>query len=303
MSDNNPQHSGTLPPRSRLAPMDRDRELYPLRRARELTRCFLYWIPVQSFPLPVSQKLWVLALLDRLTAYAIADLGLRVEVFLQVKATKGELKDALMKGAREFFPVMGLSRRPNSRIPPVPTKEDLLPIQQGRKEFKLDDFYADYCYWFMADSKKEQRQSFFGYGGVTLLFLKPDPKTAAPKLPTFPAFREHPAVRMVGVDRLAGVGSALADRFLSESKKLFGGGLETEAQYEGLPFIIPLLGSRDFFSQPAEDVDNWFRLCDLYFNESPADEGLLLASKTDIEDWLIEALGKMKQEGLQYPDR
>jgi hypothetical protein len=59
----------------------------------------------------------------------------------------------------------------------------------------------------------------------------------------------------------------------------------------------------DFLDQPEEEAGKWFELFDIYVNESPADRGILLASRFDWEDDLIALLQQMKDEGLEYPRR
>jgi hypothetical protein len=48
--------------------------------------------------------------------------------------------------------------------------------------------------------------------------------------------------------------------------------------------------------------EKWFGLFDLYVNESPDDKGLLLASKTDLDEDLIEMLKEMREEDFVYPE-
>ncbi len=50
-----------------------------------------------------------------------------------------------------------------------------------------------------------------------------------------------------------------------------------------------------------EDLDQWFSLFDFYLGESQKDQGILLASKSDIENDLIALLERLRSEGLEYP--
>jgi len=95
---------------------------------------------------------------------------------------------------------------------------------------------------------------------------------------------------------------ALKDGFQAQSKQLFGAGLEDNPQYPGIPFILPLLQASDFFGQPEPESAKWFQLFDLYVRESPEDTGVLLASKTDFDDPLIQLLEKMRADGFTYPE-
>lgn len=97
-------------------------------------------------------------------------------------------------------------------------------------------------------------------------------------------------------------GAALTDGFLARSKEIFGIGLEAEPQFPGLPFIIPLLSAANFFNYPHEEVHRWFELFDVYINESPTDQGVLMAVKDDFDSPLVELLQQMRQNGLEYPE-
>jgi hypothetical protein len=62
-----------------------------------------------------------------------------------------------------------------------------------------------------------------------------------------------------------------------------------------------MLRSEDFFKQPEDECKKWFELFDVYINESPADRGILLASKNDLDEDLIPLLKAMADEKLEYP--
>lgn len=290
----------------RLTPIEDSKEFLPWRRAQALTRCFLYWAPVDSFPVPTGQKDWLSIFFDRLTALLGEKLGMRAEVFLQVKTVYPDLLDQFLDIAKELTPIMGLSRRPRVEPPPIPTLEDLQPIADGTKKFDYREYMADYCYWFLSKPNKRGRDLFFGNAGMTILFLKPDPKTVPPKLPIPPKIRTAPLFQeifeQIDLERLTARAFSLRESFLKKSVELFRGGLEKNVQFRGVPFIIPLLGTENFFQEPAEVCEQWFELFDVYINESPADRGIVMAAKIDFEDDLRGLLLKMKEEGLVYPE-
>jgi hypothetical protein len=292
------------PAHNRPSLIDRSRELLPWRRALEFKRCFLYWAPVDRFPLPEHQKDWWNLFLDRFTDLLQKQLGLRAEVFMQIKVIYPDLVDQFLDVARELTPVMGLSRRPGVPPPPIPTLESLQPIADGTKIFDYRDYMADYCYWFLNKPNKRGRDLFFGNAGMTVLFLKPDPQTVPPKLPIPPAIRTAPQFKelfeQIDLDRLTSKAFALRDGFQKKSVGLFRGGLETNVQFRGVPFIIPLLGTSNFFAEPAEVCESWFQLFDVYVNESPDDRGIVMATQADLEEEICALLTEMKQNGVVY---
>lgn len=294
------------PEHHRLTPIDRGGELLPWRRAVELKRRFLYWAPVDSFPLPQYQKDWLNIFFDHLMELLQKEAGLRAEVFMQIKVIYPDLVNQFLDVARELTPIMGLSRRPGVDPPPIPTLESLQPIADGTKKFDYREYMSDYCYWFLNKPNKRGRELFFGNGGMTMLFLKPDPQTVPPKLPIPPAIRTAPQFKelfeQIDLDRLTAKAFALRDSFQKKSVELFRGGLEKNVQFRGVSFIIPLLGTANFFNEPDEVSEAWFQLFEVYINESPDDRGIVMATKVDLEDQICTLLAKMKQDGLVYSE-
>jgi len=290
----------------RLTPLDRSSELLPWRRADELTRCFLYWLPVSSFPATVAERVWLLQFFDRLSGLLTGGMGLREEIFFQFKELY-ELRNPFVAHQQEFMPICGLSRRPGAPLPTPPSFEEIAAMGKGiLATWQAPDvkkFMPDYCYWFARKSAKKQRDLFLGHAALTITFLKPSSTGGAPQLPPqISSFlKNRPELKQLDVEGALASAGALRDGFLAKSKELFGTGLEDEPVYKGLLFILPLLTTADFFAQPAEEADKWFQLFDVYINESPADKGILLASKMDFEDRLIGLLNDMREEGLEYP--
>lgn len=293
--------------------MDYRRELLPWRRADGLGRCFLYWLPVDSFPMPTRQREWLMVFLDRWVLLMKDQFGLRPELFLQYKTVHPHLMKPLLNTMMDFVPVMGLGRKPGTSLPEMPSVDEIqattkkmfdalrqqhpLPLPDANKHL------PDYAYWFVDKSEKRQRELFFGFGGVTVTFLKPDPKTVPRPLPISPNLRKRlPMLQVADIDQLMARAASLADGFLAKSKGLFSAGLENEPQTKGLPFILPLMDADDFFSQPQEVVQQCFDLFDVYFRESPADKGVLLAFATEIEPSLLTLLKEMREQGLIYPE-
>lgn len=320
MMQTNISQSGTEK-RRRLAPAD-ELALQPWRRAAELTRCALYWIGVQTIPIPSGQRAWLLSFIARLTKYLQEKSGLRHELFVQVNALNPSLRDMFASRSIDWMPITGLSRAPNAPIPPPPSDADIKALQEGRKKFDANEFMPDYSYWLLDRSFHPQMEALFGAGATTILFMKPDAKADAPKLavpkelfenPLFagadpnsvfplPSFmRENPLLRQLNVENKINAAFKLQDEFLAKSKTIFGAGLEDSPHYRGFTFIIPDLQSKDFFQQPEEDVKKWFGVFDVYLHETTADQGILLAAWEDMDGPLIEIIQDMKEEGLQYP--
>lgn len=289
--------------KKRLTPVYRIRELDPWRRAYELETCFLYWISVNTFPIAGQQRQWLMHFFDGLTAFLRSDFKLRPEVFVQMKVIHPRLVKPFLNSSAEFSPLMGLIRRPGAVFPEPLTETDMRAIADGDKEFAFNNYVPDYTYWFVDKSERKQRELFFGHGGMTITFMKPDPKTKPPELPYTPAFRaKQPILQKIDVDRAVARTFALMDGFRDKSKELFGTGLESHPQFKGLPFILPLLNASNFFDQSPEDCDRLFQICDVYIIESPDDKGILMASKTDFEEPMIELLERMKEENLRYSE-
>jgi hypothetical protein len=293
-------------------PEDRRIELLPWRRADGLERCFLYWLPVDSFPMPQGQREWLMLFLDRWIALLKEQFGLRPELFLQYKSVHPHLLKPLLNTMMDFIPVMGLGRKPGAPLPEMPsvseiqaTTKKMFDALRQQQELPLPDpnkHLPDYAYWFVDKSEKRQRETFFGFGGITVTFLKPDPKTVTKPLPISAAVRKRlPILQVIDVDQMMARAASLSDGFLAKSKEMFSAGLENEPQTKGLPFILPLMDAGDFFSQPPEVMKQCFELFDVYVRESPVDKGMLLAFESDMEKPLIALLKEMRDQGLKYP--
>jgi hypothetical protein len=286
----------------RLTPTDRDRELHPLRRAHQITRYSLYWIPVDSFPIPANQRAWLMCLIDNLRDLLTKRHNLRPELFLQFKCIYPTLHEAFVKAAPEFIPIAGISLRPGTSLPPTLTQEDFNKIVSGDKTFSFDKDVADYAYWFVEKAERKQRELFFGHGGMTMLFLQSDPNTMPPNLPISKALKSQPLFQRFDIERLVARTFSLRDGFLHKSKQLFGADIEGNPAYSGLAFVLPLLNSSHFLTCSDRDIEKWFDLFGAYLCESPPDRGVLFASLKDVDEELIGLLKKMREEdGLEYP--
>src|SRR5208337_730484 len=168
--------------RQRLAPAD-ELGLQPCRRATEMTRCALYWIGVQNFPIPSGQRAWLLNFITRLAQHLQGQAGLRHELFVQQGALNRSLRDTFVNKSMDWMPMTGLSRAPNAPLPSPPSETDIKALQEGKKKFDAKEYVPDYSYWLLDSSFEAQMAALFGGGATTILFLKPDSKAQPPKLP------------------------------------------------------------------------------------------------------------------------
>ena len=297
-----------MPPKP-PAPRDRverieggERSLLPFLRAPASPGCELYWISVPVFPPSPPQRQWLVDFLPRLHASLAKEHGLRGEFFLQFK-TVTQVEKRFRKLALDALPILGLARKPNAPMPPAPTKEQLEAAARGGS-FDITAHYPDYCFWLRNPDLLMLLQEFFGRGGSAIYYLKPDPATKPVEVPHMQEFRQlMPQLPFDKLGSITQAGLAMKDGFLESSKKLFGAGLEQEPEYDGIPYILPLLRTNDFFSQPEPERQKWFQLFDVFWRESPDDKGIYVASKLPLEATLIEILKAMKEAGKVYPER
>ena len=286
--------------RERVQPLQTAKDLLPLRKA-SVSDFHLYWIPVSSWPVPLREREWLLQFLGNLDAMMESQSGLRGEFFLDYQTAK-EVERVFLKNASERLPFLGLARKPGAPLPKAPTGEQLRKAAHGDDEFDIARHTPTYCYWLMNKDLPRVLPLFFGHGGASMIYLAPDPKTVPFKIPHKEEINElFPGLPLGKLEAMNAAVAAMQDGFLAKSKELFGVGLEEEPQYDGLPFIVPLLETADFSRQPEEERQKWFELFQFHWRESPIDGGIFLASKLDIEEGIIDQLKKMKEEGQVYP--
>lgn len=286
--------------RSRLTrAVDRE-ELLPWVRAQNLEDTFLYWLPMENFPPRHDQRSWLLEFLVRWNRALTGQAGLRSELFLQYKTACQEPVEEFQRYALRNSVMPGYSRKPGTSVNKFPAADEMMKAMQSG-DYDMYNWVPDLCYWFVTKKPAEQQEKFFGRGGMTILFLPPDPKTAPMRLPFTAKYRAAmPVFQHFDVDAIVAGVASMQDVFLAKSKQLFGSGLEQEVTYPGIKYIIPLLTSGHFFTATAEERESWFTLFDVYINESPADKGLVMAFQKDFEPMLLETLESMRRDGLKY---
>jgi hypothetical protein len=288
--------------RARLEPYDKTAVLRPFSRAKRLAEVALYWLPVSGYPLPSRERLWVLAFFRHLKSALAASQQLRLETFLQFKTVYPELQNLFLSKSREYQPMTGLQLAPGATLPQAPQMKQIEDEIKKGGSVDVKQWMADYCYWFVAKKDEPQLQDFFGCGGMTLLFLKSDPATQPPDLKIPRIMRTHPAFKGPESESARAIAYSLQDKFLNESKEVFGEAVRDDPTYKGIPFILPLLKSADFFHATPEQRARWFEVFDVYCAESKEDKGILLALKdTEFDDSLIAIVKQLAEEGMVYP--
>lgn len=278
----------------------------PLRRAETLEKFFLYWIPVDATPPPQAQSFWLQAFFDRLIAFLTKEGKLRTEVFLQYKTVYPNLLDHFLDRSMEWIPIVGYARTPGVPLPPIPTLKSMQPLIDGEKPFDFGDYVGDFTYWFVWKEEKQQRDLFFGYGGLTMMFMPPDPAAIAKPPYISKRMREHPVFKPIfdrsDPARTITTGQSMGDKWLKQSLDIYGPDLPQSPQMKGIPFVIPRLKSIHFLNS-EEERQKLSTLCDFYIAESPEDQGVLLASAKDYDEPIIDILDQMRAAGLEYPER
>jgi len=259
---------------------------------------------------------------------------------MKTVAMPGPLQDRFFEVMLQSGPMRGLSREPNSPGPKVWVEEDRELYITGKKELDALEYMPDSCYWFVNASDDEVRGWFMGHGGLTTMFVEPAASSGPPKVDLksalgpystmkVPKFlREHPMLKEVlpgpllgdldgtppfmrnpamqafqarfRIERARQRSGALQSPFLARSKEVFGAGLKRDVKFEFMPFIIPRLSTRDFFSHMATDIDQWFEVFQLYINESHSDNGIIIAAKKNIVPLVVSIVADMRKEGFRY---
>ena len=292
--------------RGRSGGSKRHRQFRPWKPAHKLDHCFLYWLPVKNFPLPGGQRTWALEFLNRWDELVKSQYNLFPEQFLALQAIHPQLLEAFGASSREFKPLQGKAWRPGV-APPSITEQDVKALQEGDKLFDFKEYSHDQCYWFLNKAAGKQRDLFFGHAGMLVLYMEPEPRM---QLPPFPVsaqqLRASPVFGVLfkdfDIEQVRAEAFALQSSFLSRSKELFQASVAPEASVKEALFVVPSFASADFFSKPPEEIRRWLNLFPMYLTESRPDNGILLASKHNLEDLLISIIEGMTRDGLSYQE-
>ncbi|GAA3753545.1 hypothetical protein [Terriglobus aquaticus] len=261
----------------------------------------LLWLPVAAFPMSHGEKAWLFTFLTRLHKALAEKHGLREEIFLQFKALD-QFGDEFRRYVNTCMIRVGIGRAGDEPFSGMPPREEVQRYVDERTSFDYKDWMADYLVWFVGKDASGQRERFGGFGGMLTVLMQPDAQIRAPKFSVTPAMRNAlPVFSRFDVDGLLKSSASLQDSFQARSKAMFGAGLEDTPEYPGIPFIMPLLKSAQFFLADEQKRNQWFTLFDLYVTESVVDKGVLLAfQKTEYERVLLDVLETMRAD-TRYP--
>jgi hypothetical protein len=313
--------------------------LLPWRWAESLQTCSLFWIPVRFESIPQSQREWLLKFFTRLASLLVEKKKLRAEQFMQMQVIDEDekLRKSFLDGLMKESPLLGRCWFPRGKQPTNATGQEVDVLASKKKEFRPYDYVHPQAWWFLGGDAGGLREHYLGYGGFTILFLKQDSEESLATVPVMasspmilPKFlrsdrgvkalledfdalqpqkipgvvRNHSAMKQVfslfdvgGMDRK---NQALMSPFRDQSKEIFGSRIPRDLEFEGVPFVLPKLSSQDFFAQTDDQIRRWFEVFDVYINESPEDEGFLLAGKEDITWAMASIANEMRDAGYRY---
>ena len=297
-----PEAKPQVSAKGRLSTAVRTQQLYPWRRAPDL-KFHLYWAPVSGFPARKDEREWMLRFFDAFHEVAKTQFQLQPEVFVQISAVSKN-RDAFIRNARTFRPRPGISRRPGETAL-LPDVEKLESDAKAAAKPGFDPLalLPSHCYWLSNKAEHAVRQLFQTSGGLSLFYRKaPPPAKPLPfQIPQqiLDKYTDLKKFDLGGLYNLA-LGS---DDFGKQTKAVFGAGLEQELGYDVLPFIVPRMDAAAFFAMGGEEIKSFFSVIEICVQESPADDGFLLATSVDMEKPMSRTVTLLRQQGLIYPDQ
>lgn len=320
-------------------PENNKKRLLPWRYAESLTTCSLFWIPVKFDTVPEGQKEWLITFLSKLSRQLEQTHQLHSEHFMEMQTIDGNeaVRKQFLNSMLKETPLTGVSRRPLQPEPAVPSTEDIEAFAKKKRPYQPYDYMPTTSYWFLDRNDVQIRQSYLGYGGMTILYRKQEPENEnhsfalTPPVPIMipkflradahlmqllegfdlrnptqmPAFlKNHPGMKQMfstmDVDKVQEKGNKLLSSFRDQSKQAFGKDMQHDLQFEALPFILPRLSSQDFFVHTAIEISSWFEVFDIYLAEIPQDEGIVMACKDNQIELVAAIVEEMREEGYRY---
>jgi hypothetical protein len=315
------------------------KSLLPWRWAESLRSCSLFWIPVKLGSIPRTQREWLLEFLTRLVTSLSKSSGLHAEHFMQMQVLDSDeqLRKMFLNAMMRETPLLGRIWRPRGKQPIRATQMEVDLLAAKKKEFHPYDYAPEQAWWFLSRDENSLRERYLGYGGLTLFLVKPDHNSGVPPLPAAPAIpmiipkflrrdpsmkvlleefdpqrsgqipaflKSHRAMKPVfsnfDVEKQQEKNESLMSPFRDLSKEVFGAGVTRDLEFESIPFVLPRLASQDFFLQTDPQVRRWFEVFDVYLNESPEDEGVIMACKDNLTPLIAMIVGEMRRKGYRY---
>ncbi len=273
----------------------------PFRRAEALVGSSLYWLPVSGVPVREAEKAWLRAFLLAFDAGMNEALKCRVEVFVTRRAIFPDMMDPMIANLQALNPMPGVMRVYGEKLRKAPHAREIERLVVQGKQDQLLTMGTDSGWWFVKKNADAQRGLFLGHGGMVNVWLPPDPKTAPPPFHMTEKVMKNPAFAKMDIQGAVDVTYSLADSFLPDSLKVFAPELAADPQYQGFPFALALLKSQDIMSARGEQRDEWLALAPCYLFESPADAGVLLFGKPEVDEVVLKALETLREQKLEYP--
>jgi len=298
-----PKVKAPISAKGRLSTAVRTQQLYPWRRAPDL-KFHLYWAPVSGFPARKDEREWMLRFFDAFNEAAKTQYQLQPEVFVQASALT-HARDDFIRYSRDLRPRQGISRRPGESGY-LQDPDQLLQEAQAasaKPGFNPLSLLPSQCYWLSNKAEQQARQIFQTTGGLTLLYRK---ASAPPKPLPFQVPQEilnrYKDLQKLDLGELYNRATN-PDDFGSRAKAIFGAGLERELGFDALPIIVPRMDAAAFFAMGPDDIKGFFSVIDICVQESPADDGFLLATSVDTEKLISRTVTLLRQQGFIYPDQ
>jgi len=288
--------------KGRLSTAVRTQQLYPWRRAPDL-KFHLYWAPVSGFPARKDEREWMVRFFDAFNDVVQTQFQLCPEVFVQLSAV-ALMRDAFIRNARTLRPRTGVSRRPGeTTLLPDPAKLESEAKTAAKPGFDPLSLLPSQCFWLSHKAERDARQLFQATGGLSLLYRKsPGPPKPLPFQIPQQLIDKYAALRKYDLEALYNQATN-PDDFGARAKTIFGAGLEKELGFDNLPFIVPRMDAAAFFAMGADDIKNFFSVIDICVQESPTDDGFLLATSADMEKPMARTVTLLRQQGFIYPDQ
>ena len=291
-------------PRRRLSDLKTSRGLFPFVRANAIEDLSLYWLPASEFPIRFAQRRWILEFFKRLDC-DLKKAKLAIEQFLQLKYTRTELNELFLNTMFEYRPITGILLAPGQQLPQPPTSLEIKRLTESHGPegtINLDHLAPDYCAWFSGSKQEEQRNDFFGVGGMLLIWIDEGQEAPIPQFDIPRVILTHPALKGVNFQELLRKGNRLQHPFLKQSRELFAAHLPDGPVKRHAMFVLPRLRSAHFIDAAPEVRRNWFQIFSAYCIESEADGGVLFAFKDpSFDERMISILDEMRGNGWEFP--